>query len=70
MTLPAAPISGGEDGDTDGPAHNGAASGSEVQSIIIMPGNMVASRQSWPRRSGELYLLFQKKVGEDWLPSG
>jgi hypothetical protein len=31
-------------------------------------GSMAASRQVWHRRSWELYILFRRQIGEDWLP--
>jgi hypothetical protein len=35
----------------------GWLTGSEVQSIIIKPGTMAASRQAWCRRSQEFYIF-------------
>jgi hypothetical protein len=42
--------------------------GSEVQSIPIKAGSLVASRQAWHWRSWEFYVLFWWKTGENWYP--
>ena len=43
----------------------GWLTGFEVQSIIIIVGRVAASRQAWPCRCWELYILFQRETGED-----